>query len=58
MISEGFVRADREVQIMPKEALVVGSNDEIVTARVDIEGRDPASARLDDLEQFLLGKII
>lgn len=58
MIPEGSIRLRGEVQVVPEEALVIRSDDEIVTTTVYVKGRDPAGARLQRLDQFLLCQVV
>jgi hypothetical protein len=43
---------------MPEETLVVGADDEVIAARVHVEGGDPAGTRLKRLDELLLGQIV
>lgn len=56
--SHRLVRSAREVHIMPQQAAVVRTNDQVVTARVDIERRDPARARLHHLDELLSLQVV
>ena len=58
VIPECFVRSDGEVEIVPEETLVVRSDDEVISAGMHVEGRDPTCAGLDDFKELLLGKIV
>lgn len=43
---------------MPQKSSVVGSDDQIIAPRVDVERGDPASPRLDDFNELLLLEIV
>lgn len=43
---------------MPEQTAIVGADDEVVTAWVDVDGGDPAGAGLDDLDEFLALQIV
>jgi hypothetical protein len=58
VISKRLIRASAEVEIVPEETSIVGADDEVVTAGVDVDGGDPASAGLDNLEELLTDEVI
>ena len=43
---------------MPEETSIVRTNNQVVTTRMDIKGGDPTRTGLDNLDQFLLLKIV
>lgn len=47
-----------EIEIVPQKSPVVGSDNQVVAARVDVEGRDPASTGLDDLHELQLLEVV
>ena len=58
VVPECSIRFCRKVQVVPEEALIVRSDDEVVATAVHVKGRDPAGARLQCLNQFLLCQVI
>lgn len=56
--AHGLVRAVGQVEVVPQQAAVVGADDEVVAARVDVHGGDPARAGLDDLEELLALEVV
>jgi hypothetical protein len=59
VITQCFVWARREIEIMPQEAPVVRPRDQVVASQgggaggVDVEAADSSSARLEDLKEGL-----
>lgn len=50
--SHCLVRTSRQIKIVPQKSSVIRSDNEIVTTGVDIEGGDPSSTGLDNLDKF------
>lgn len=56
--AHGLVGAVGQVEVVPQQAAVVGADDEVVAARVDVDGGDPARAGLDDLDELLALQVV
>lgn len=56
--AHGLVGAVGQVEVVPEQAAVVGADDEVVAARVDVHGGDPAGAGLDDLDELLALQVV
>jgi len=58
MVPQSSVRFGRQLEIVPEQPLIVGPNDQVIAAGMQIERRDPARSRLQGLDEFLLGEVI
>lgn len=58
LVAKRLVRLGREVKVEPAELLVVGSDDEVVTHRVDVDRREPAESRLERFDQCLGDEVV
>lgn len=50
--------AGGQLKLVPQQPAVVGADDEVVAARVDVEARDPAGTRLNDLDELLALQVV
>lgn len=58
VVSESLVRLSREVEVEPIDFLVVRAYDEVVTAGMDVERRNPLNARVEFLDKFLFYQVV
>jgi len=56
--SQDAVRFGGKVHVEPADALIEASDDEIVAAGVDVDGRDPLDAGLERFVKLLLDEIV
>jgi hypothetical protein len=55
---QSLVWLGAKIQIEPTQLLVVTSDNQIITHRVDIQTRDPLETRCERLEEFLGGEVV
>lgn len=58
LVPERLVRLAAQVEVEPAELLVVTSNDEVVSERVDVDRRQPLETRLERLDERLANKVV
>jgi hypothetical protein len=58
MVPQSSVRFGGQLEIVPEQPLIIGPDDQVVTAGMQVERRDPARSRLQGLDEFLLGEVI
>lgn len=58
MISQGFIRGRREIQVKPRHSAIIGSNNHVVSRRMDVHRGNPFDTGLELVYEGLLDQVV